>query len=102
MILQPPRSTLLPATPHTPTNNGSAAANRVTTTVGELADLALAKSGPATVSAAQTFSYTIDTANQGPSASSFVVVVDSLPAGVVFVSASNGGTDAGGVVHLPP
>src|SRR5205814_1876183 len=81
--------------------NGSAAASKVSTTVTELADLAVAKTGPAAVSAVQTFTYTITLANNGPSDAATVVVRDTLPAGVTFVSASNGGTTAAGVVTWP-
>ena len=86
------------ADPDTTNNNGTAAANRVTTVVADLADVALTNSGPATVSAAQTYSYTLTVSNNGPSAASAVVVQDTLPAGVTFVSADNGGTESGGVV----
>src|SRR5204862_5192449 len=90
------------ADPDTTNNNGSAAANRVTTTVGEIADLAVAKTGPAAVNALGSITYTIVTTNNGPSPASNVAVVDTLPAGVTFVSADNGGTEAGGVVTWPP
>src|SRR5206468_5784685 len=83
------------ADPDTTNNNGTAAANRVTTTVTELADLALSKSGPAAVDAAQNLTYTIVTTNNGPSDAAGVVVQDTLPAGVTFVSADNGGTETG-------
>ena len=87
--------------PDTTNNNGSAPANRVTTTVTELADLAVTKSGPATVNAAQSFSYTLNVANSGPDDANAVVVQDTLPAGVTFVSADNGGTESGGIVTWP-
>jgi uncharacterized repeat protein (TIGR01451 family) len=87
--------------PDTTNNNGSAPANRVTTTVTELADLAVTKSGPATVNAAQSFSYTVSVANSGPDNANAVVVQDTLPVGVTFVSADNGGTEAGGIVTWP-
>src|SRR5439155_751752 len=87
--------------PDSTNNNGSASGNRVTTTVHELADLALAKTGPGAVNAAQNLTYTITVTNNGPSDASAVVVRDTLPAGVSFVSASNGGTVASGVVTWP-
>ncbi|TMQ67312.1 MAG: DUF11 domain-containing protein, partial [Candidatus Eisenbacteria bacterium] len=95
------RANAATADPDTTNNNGSAAANRVTTTVTELADLSLAKSGPATVNAASNFSYTILTTNNGPSGAASVVVQDTLPAGVTFVAADNGGAESGGVVTWP-
>ena len=48
-----------------------------------------------------TIANTIVTANGGPSPATAVVVRDTLPAGVSFVSATNGGTEAGGVVTWP-
>jgi uncharacterized repeat protein (TIGR01451 family) len=89
------------ADPDTTNNNGTALANRVTTTVTELADLALVNSGPAAVSSGQTYGYTLTVTNNGPSDAAAVVVQDTLPAGVTFVSADNGGTEAGGVVTWP-
>ncbi len=46
------------------------------------------KSGPASVTEGQTFDYAIDAWNTGPNAAHAVVVTDSLPAGVTFVSAA--------------
>src|SRR5439155_108600 len=89
------------ADPDSTNNNGSDPANRVTTVVDERADLSVTKTGPATVNAAQNLTYTITVTNNGPSDAATVVVRDTLPAGVTFVSASNGGTLAGGVVSWP-
>jgi uncharacterized repeat protein (TIGR01451 family) len=63
-----------------------------------VADLAVGKSGPAGVEADTNFSYTITVTNLGPSTASGVVITDTLPVGVTFVSASGGGTHNGGVV----
>jgi len=63
----------------------------LTTVIGQ-ADLAVSKSGPATVNANSQFSYTISVTNQGPSTAVSVVVTDSLPANVTFVSVTGGGT----------
>src|SRR5439155_109148 len=87
--------------PDSTNNNGSAAGSRVTTTVMEIADLTVTKTGPATVNAAQNLTYTITVTNNGPSTAASVVVRDTLPAGVTFDSASNGGTLAAGVVTWP-
>src|SRR5439155_1598608 len=87
--------------PDSTNNNGSDPTNRVTTTITELADLALAKTGPGAVNAAQNLTYTITVTNNGPSDASAVVVRDTLPAGVSFVSASDAGAEAGGVVAWP-
>src|SRR5204863_504667 len=98
VLLNVARANAATADPDTVNNNGSAASTRVTTRVGEVTDLSVSKSGPATAPAAQLFPYTTLFRSQGPSTATSVVVVDTLPAGVVFVSASNGGTEAGGVV----
>ena len=63
--------------------------------------MATTKTGPATVNAGQSFSYTLAVANNGPSAAATVVVTDTLPAGVTFVSATAGGTLSGNVVTWP-
>jgi uncharacterized repeat protein (TIGR01451 family) len=68
------------------------------TTVTASADLAVTKVGPVTVTAAGDLSYQIDVANDGPSTAVAVSVVDTLPAGVTFVSADGAGwtcTNAG-------
>src|SRR5207244_2864513 len=77
------------------------AVSRVTTTVGQLADLSVSKTGPASVAALGSITYTIVTTNNGPSAASNVAVTDTLPAGVTFVSADNGGTETSGIVTWP-
>ena len=76
-------------------NNGSLPAARVTTIVQERADVVTTKTGPATVMAAAQFSYTITTRNVGPSSAAAVVVSDTLPATVTFVSATGGGVRGG-------
>lgn len=82
-------------------NNGSASTARVVTTVTTSADVRVAKSGPATALVGSTFSYTVVVSNHGPLAAASVVVTDTLPAGVTFVSASAGGTRTGNVVTWP-
>jgi uncharacterized repeat protein (TIGR01451 family) len=42
--------------------------------------------------------FAVTARNSGPSAATGVVVTDTLPAGLTFVSATNGGTESGGVV----
>ena len=72
-----------------------------TTTVAEpppMADLSVEKSGPATATVGESVTYTLTAANGGPDAAAAVTLVDSLPAGLTFVSASDGGTASGGVV----
>src|SRR5439155_1029226 len=105
-VTAPPTGTLLNVAradaatvdPDSTNNNGSAPASRVTTVVDERADLSVTKTGPATVNAAQNLTYPIPVANIRPSDASAVVVQDTLPAGVTFVTASNGGNASAGVV----
>ncbi len=52
------------------------------------ADLRLTKSGPATVIAGQSISYTLNLANDGPSDAQNVVLDDPTPTGLSFISAS--------------
>jgi uncharacterized repeat protein (TIGR01451 family) len=70
-----------------PTNNSSS----VTTGVTASADLAIAKTGPATVVAGGTISYSLAVTNNGPSDAVGLTVTDTLPAGVTFVSAAGSG-----------
>ena len=49
--------------------------------------------------AASNLIYTISVTNFGPSSASGVVVTDSLPVGVTFVSATGGGVNNAGVVN---
>jgi hypothetical protein len=52
--------------PDTTKHNGAAAANRVTTNVTPSADLTVVKSGPASIAALGSITYTIVTTNNGP------------------------------------
>jgi uncharacterized repeat protein (TIGR01451 family) len=78
------------------TNNVTAP---VITTVTPVADVGLGKTGSATVLASSNLVYTISVTNFGPSTASSVVVTDTLPLGVTFVSASGGGANNSGVVN---
>jgi len=78
-----------------PTNNVTPP---VITTVTAVADVGLGKTGPASVLASSNLVYTISVTNFGPSSASGVVVTDTLPAGVTFVSATGGGLNTSGVV----
>src|SRR5262249_19131227 len=85
----------------TPDPNPNNNQTRVSTT-GEPSDLVVTKTGPATVVAGATITYTIQVVNHGPAAAASVVVHDTLAAGVTFVSASGGGTlGTGNVVTWP-
>jgi uncharacterized repeat protein (TIGR01451 family) len=50
------------------------------------ADLAVARSGPATVVAGTEMTYTIDVSNAGPADAVDVIVIDIIPAGTTYVS----------------
>jgi uncharacterized repeat protein (TIGR01451 family) len=77
--------------------------NRATasTTVNPSADVRVTKTGPASADAGTNVTYTITVFNDGPSMASNVVVIDSIPAGTAFVSASGGGVHSGGEVSWP-
>ena len=60
--------------------------------------LTISKTAPASIATNTNYSYTISFANTGQANFANVVVKDPLPAGTNFVSASNGGTLANGVV----
>ena len=66
----------------------------VPTTVTASANLSMVKTGPATVVAGGSVSYSLVVANAGPWTLSSLTVVDTLPAGVTFVSATGTGGHA--------
>ena len=68
-----------------PGNDSSTAA----TQVGPSANLAIVKSGPASVEAGGTAAWTLAISNDGPSTATGVRVVDALPPGVVLISATS-------------
>ncbi|MCG6987532.1 MAG: DUF11 domain-containing protein, partial [Gemmatimonadetes bacterium] len=80
--------------PNTANNTSTA-----TTTVGQTADLSLAKTAPATAIAGAQITDTIRVRHVGgTSDASGVVVTDPLPSSLTFVSATGGGTASGGTV----
>jgi len=60
------------------------------TTVSRSADLGVNKTGPASIFAGQNLVYTITVSNDGPSSATGATVANPTPAGLTFVSASNG------------
>ncbi len=63
------------------------------------ADLSISKTASATpVDPLDNISYILTVSNAGPDDATGVTVTDTLPAGVSLVSASDGGTESGGVV----
>ena len=74
---------------HTIGQNYTFVGNQVATPMAAIADLSVTKtSDPASQTAGSTVIYRLTTANAGPNAASGVVLTDTLPAGVVFVSAA--------------
>ncbi|GAB4578791.1 MAG: hypothetical protein Fur0022_15280 [Anaerolineales bacterium] len=70
----------------------------LTLTVDESADLWITKSAPSDAVVGETFTYTLEVTNAGPATALSTTVTDTLPAGVTFVSATAGCTEAAGVV----
>ncbi|MEK7799520.1 MAG: hypothetical protein AAB297_06800, partial [Acidobacteriota bacterium] len=71
----------------------------ITTTVSSSPILSLTKAGaPDPVSAGSSITYTLSYGNSGTDAATGVVIADTMPANTTFVSATGGGTLAGGIV----
>ncbi len=66
-----------------------------------IADIAVAATGPTNVVATSNLTYFVTVTNLGPNSATNLVVSDTLPAGAIFVSASDGGTATNGVVTWP-
>jgi uncharacterized repeat protein (TIGR01451 family) len=60
--------------------------------------LNVSKAGPATATVGDNITYTITYGNSGGTDATSVVITDSIPAGTTFVSATGGGSAAGGTV----
>ncbi|MEW6161256.1 MAG: DUF11 domain-containing protein, partial [Verrucomicrobiota bacterium] len=82
-------------------NNGTDPSAIVITTVTPAADIVTRKSAPAEVFFGTNFVYAITVTNLGPSLAKDVRVIDALPSGVTFVSASHGGTLSNNIVVWP-
>ena len=70
----------------------------LTVVVNPGADLSLLKSAQPVATVGEPITYTLAIANAGPGTATSVVLTDTLPAGVTFISASAGCSEAGGVV----
>ncbi|MBO9663638.1 MAG: DUF11 domain-containing protein, partial [Dokdonella sp.] len=81
----------------TPSNDEGSA----TVTVPASVDVSITKSGPATVSAGGTITYTLVVANAGPDQANGTTYSDAVPAGITGVGASCG-TPVGGAVCANP
>jgi len=73
----------------------------VSITVVPLADIAVTKTGPTTVTPGVNFNYVINVTNLGPGTASNVVTFDSLPTNLTFVAASSGGVFSNNLVRWP-
>ena len=73
---------------------GASATDEITTTVVQ-PELALTKTGPATALLNAEFEYTITVTNNGNGAATGTTVVDTLPAGLEYVSSDPAGTVSG-------
>lgn len=78
------------ATVSSATNDPNSANNTSTVTAAGVAsaDLAVAKTGPATVPAGTTATYSVTLTNNGPGTATTVVLTDALPPNTTFVSAT--------------
>jgi uncharacterized repeat protein (TIGR01451 family) len=94
-------STSPTADPNPTNNNGTAGSSRVATKTVPSADVIVLLAGPPSALQGSNFVYTITVTNAGPSVSSNVVVSDSLPLGLTFVSASNGGKNTNNLITWP-
>jgi large repetitive protein len=86
------------ATVTSPTDPLTPKESSAETTVEPAADLAVAKTAPATVPADGEITYGLHVENDGPSDATGVKLTDPLPAGTQFVSASEGCAEASGTV----
>jgi uncharacterized repeat protein (TIGR01451 family) len=84
--------------PNPANNNGTLTNSQTFTTVTPLADVAVFKTGGTNVAPGGTVNYTITVTNSGPSTASNVVVLDTLPVGAAFQSASGSFTLSNNVV----
>jgi uncharacterized repeat protein (TIGR01451 family) len=100
-LLNVAASTATTEDPVSENNDGSSAQHRVLTSIRELADLVVQKTGPGSVDAAAPLAYTITVRNDGPSDAIDVVVSDTFPGDLVFDSATAGVTPSGGVLTWP-
>ncbi|MEZ2317702.1 MAG: DUF4347 domain-containing protein [Microcoleus sp.] len=86
------RSSAVTTDPDLSNNNGTDPKAKVSTTIGAVADLVTTKTGSTSSRAGETVSYTIATANKGPSPAAGVTITDSIIPGLTGVTASDGGT----------
>jgi uncharacterized repeat protein (TIGR01451 family) len=68
--------------------DGTDNSSSVSTAVTQSADLSVVKTGPATVAAGSSVTYTVTVTNQGPSNAAGVSLSDAVPASTTFLSAT--------------
>src|SRR5262249_21926975 len=73
---------------NTTDTNAANDASTASATVLATTDLAVVKTGPATVTAGTDLTYTLTLTNNGPSDAQTVSLTDAVPAGTTFVSAT--------------
>jgi uncharacterized repeat protein (TIGR01451 family) len=89
--------------PNPANNDGSQPPAQVVTTITipASADVVVSKTGPATVNPGGTIAYTITLTNNGPDAATNIIIRDTLPPGLTFNNASDGGIFVNDVVIFP-
>ncbi|HEY6168232.1 MAG TPA: DUF11 domain-containing protein, partial [Verrucomicrobiae bacterium] len=81
-----------------PANNSAS----ITTTVNlPVADVVVSKSAPTNAVLGSNLTFTVTVTNNGPQTALNVLVSDPLPAGLTFVSATDGATNSAGTVFAP-
>jgi uncharacterized repeat protein (TIGR01451 family) len=81
-------NTVVASSPTAALTTTATATNTVAQPAGGVADVAISKVGPATVTAGERITYTLAVTNRGPAPAQDVQIVDALPDGVSFVSAT--------------
>ncbi|MFC1663416.1 hypothetical protein ACFL04_04650, partial [Patescibacteria group bacterium] len=90
-LLQSTESTLIPVVEHCDDDD------HTTTVISEF-DVEIDKDGPLVGEAGEEITYSVDWSTSGNSPIDSLIITDTLPADTVFVSASDGGVEAGGVI----
>lgn len=87
-------NTVIVASSSTDPNSANNTSTLVTAVIPP-ADTGVSVTGTANATIGSSITYTITTTNAGPGVANSMIVTDTLPANVTFVSASNGGTTNG-------
>ena len=78
---------------------GTAGNDSASTSILPVADVGIAKTGPATIKAGSAITYTLTISNAGPSIADGATFMDNVPAAVSGVTASCGGATGGAFVR---